>query len=93
MYTVEGHVGGLVAQADKVEALDVALPVVVPMGANQLVSIGVGLLQHRIVDDEHGELLGRPPDLGLANQRLGVPLGVGRAVGGLAQPAYDVVVA
>ena len=89
----QGQPAGPVAQADKIQALDVALLAVVPMGANQLVGVGVRLFQHRIVDDEHGELAGRPPGLGLANQGLGLPPDVGRAVGGLAQPARDVVVA
>jgi hypothetical protein len=89
----QGQLAGLVEQADKVEALDVALLAVVPVHANQLVGIGVRLLQHRIVHDEHRELVGRPPGLGLANQGLGLPPDVGRAVGDLAQPARDVVVA
>ena len=83
----------MVAQADKVEALAVVLLAVVPMDVNQLVGVGVRLFQYRIVDDEPGELAGRPPGLNLANQGLGLPPAVGRAVGGLAQPARDVVVA
>jgi len=51
------------------------------------------LFQHRIVDDEHRELLRGPPGFGLANQGLGLPPDLGRAVGSLTQPARDVVVA
>ena len=88
----QGQLAGMVEQADKIQALDVALLTVVPMGANQLVGVGMRLFQHRIVHDEHGKLAGRPPGLGLANQGLGLPPDVGRAVSGLAQPARDVVV-
>ena len=70
-------------------ALDVALLAVVPMGTNQLVGVGVRLFQHRIVHDEHREIVGRSPGLGLANQGLGLPPDVGWAVGGLTQPARD----
>ena len=83
----------MVAQADKVEALAVVLLAVVPMDVNQLVGVGVRLFQYRIVDNEPGELAGRPPGLNLANQGLALPPAVGRAVGGLAQLARDVVVA
>ena len=75
---------GLVEQADEVQALDVALLAVVPMDKNQLVGISMRLFQHRIVDDEHGKLTGRPPGLDLANPGLGLPPAVGRAIGGLA---------
>ena len=42
--------------------------------------------------EEHRELPGRPPGLGLVNQGRGLPPDVGWAVGGLVQPACDVVV-
>ena len=65
----------------------------VPMDANQFVGIGMRLFQHRIVHDEHRELVGRSSGLGLANQRFGLPPHLGRAVAALTQPARDVVVA
>lgn len=89
----QGQRAGLVEQGDEVEALDVALRAMVPMGANQLVDVGVGLLQHRIIDDKYGEFVGWPPGFGLPNQRLGLAPHLGRAVGGLAEPARDVVAA
>ena len=45
----------------------------VPVGANQLVGIRVRFFQHPRIHDKHGELVGRPPGLGRANQRLGRP--------------------
>ncbi len=77
----QGQLAGLIEQGDEIQTLDVALLAVVPMTANQLIGIGMRLFQHRIVDDEHGELAGRSPGLGLANQGLGLPPDVGRAVG------------
>ena len=62
------------------------------MGTNQLMSIGVGLFQNRTIDDEHREVLGRPPGFGLANQR-GLPPDGDQVPRGAAQPACDVVVA
>ena len=55
------------------------------MGVNQLVGVDVRLFQHRIVDEEHGELVAGPPGLGLANQGLGLLPDRGRAVGTLNQ--------
>ena len=43
------------------------------------------LFQHRIVDDAHGELIGRPLGSGPANQGPGLPSHLGRAAAGLAQ--------
>ena len=88
-----GQLAGLVEQANEVKTLDVALLTMVPMDANPLIGVGVGLLQHRIVHDEHGKLFGRPPGFGLPNQGLSRPPDLGRAVDALTQPARDVVVA
>jgi hypothetical protein len=89
----QGQLAGLIKQAHEVKALDKAALAVVPMGTNQRARVRVRLFHQRIIDDEHGKLVGPALLLGPANQRLGLGPDLLRVQVRAAEPAGDLIVA